>query len=275
MYISHFNSGVMRILARRMLQCAVQDERLRNRIWSASVVRQLDSIDGDAKALIWSIGIAWTVRAERVIGSIRPPTSFLLLFPALYCAAHFLMARLVWYGVPPSTQGMPNDARGLLRLALCIGLLGLVGCVAPGRVRRRVFVAAAFPLLALTGLFGAAWVTDLVTAAGLASPHEITATMMRGVGFGAAMSALLSLPALLLYRKVAAPIVLLSLVPAFARSNWTAQVQFHHAMSLLDLLWLACPFIFAAIGMVVTISICRRWQQCQVLPSVRPPYLES
>ena len=66
--------GLMRILARRMLQYAVQRERIRNCIWSASVERQLDSIEGDAKALIWSIGVAWTVRAERVIGSIKPPT---------------------------------------------------------------------------------------------------------------------------------------------------------------------------------------------------------
>ena len=265
----------MRMLARRMLQCAVQGERLRNRNWSASVVRQLDSIEGDAKALIWSIGVAWTVRAERVISSIKPPTSLLLLFPALYCAAHFLVARLVWYGIPPSTQGMPNDTRGLLRLALCVGLLGLVGCMAPGRVRRRVFVSAAFPLLGLTGLFGAEWGTDLVTAVGLASPHDITTTMIRDVGFTVAMSALLSLPALLLYRKVAVPVGILSLVPAFARSNWTAHAQFHHAMSLQDLFWLGCPFIFAAIGIVVTISTCRRWQQCQVLPLVRPPHFES
>jgi hypothetical protein len=266
---------LMRMLARTVLQCAVQDERLRNRIWSASIVHQLDSIEGNAKALIWSIGVAWTICAERVIGSIKPPTSLLLLFPALYCAAHFLIARLVWYGVPPAMHGVPDDARGLLRLALCVGLLGLVGCLAPGRVRRRIFVAAAFPLLGLTGLFGAAWGTDLVTAVGLASPHEITATMRRGVGFGVAMSVLLSLPALLLYRKVAAPIVLLSLVPAIARSNWTAHAQFHQAMSLPNLFWLGCPFIFAAIGMVVTISICRRLLQCQGLPLVRSPSLES
>ncbi len=249
----------------------MQRERIRNCIWSASVVRQLDSIEGDAKALIWSIGVAWTVRAERVIGSIKPPTSFLLLFPALFCAAHFLVARLVWYGVPPSIHGTLNDARGLLRLALCLGILGLVGCTAPGRLRRRVFVTAAFPLLGLTGLFGAAWGTDLVTAASVASSNDIMVTMICGVGFGVAMSALLSLPALLLYRRVAVPVVILALVPAFARSNWTAHAQFHRTMSLLDLFWLACPFIFAAIGIVVTIRICRQWQQCQVPPLVRPP----
>lgn len=263
------------MLARRVMQCATHDERLGNRAWSAFVVRQLDSMEGDAKALIWSIGVAWSVRVERVIGSIKPPTSLLLLFPALFCAAHFLIGRLVWYGVPPPTQGLPNDARGLLRLALCVGLLGLVGCMAPGRVRRRVFVAAAFPLLGLPSLFGAACGMDLVTAAGLASGHEITAIVIRGVGFGVAMSALLSLPALLLYRRVAAPVVVLALVPAFARSNWTAHARFHHAMSLLDLLWLGCPFILAAIGIVVTISICRRWQQCPILPLVRPPDFES
>ncbi len=267
--------GLMRRLARRMLQCAMWDTRLQNQTWPTFVVRQLDSIEGDAKALIWSIGVAWAVRAERAIGSIKPPTNLLLLFPALYCAAHFLVARLVWYGVPPATQGIPHDARGLLRLALCVGILGLVGYMAPGRVCRRLFVAAAFPLLGLTGLLGAAWGMNLVTASGLASPHEITATMMRDVGFGVAMSALLSLPALLLYRKMAAPLVILSLVPAVARSNWAAHAQFHHAMSLPDLFWLGCPFMFAAIGIVVTISTCRRWQQCQVLPLVRPPHLES
>jgi hypothetical protein len=147
--------------------------------------------------------------------------------------------------------------------------------MAPGRVGRRIFVAAAFPLLGLTGLFGAAWGMDLVTAAGLTSPHAITAAVIRGAGFGVAMSALLSLPALLLYQKVAAPIGVLSLVPAMARSNWTAHAQFHRAVSLLDLFWLACPFIFAALCIVVTISTCRRWQQSQVLPSARPPRLES
>jgi hypothetical protein len=267
--------GLMRRLACGMLQCAAQGGRLQNRTWPASLGRQLDSIEGDAKALIWSIGVAWSMRAERVIGSIKPPISFLLLFPALFCAAHFLVARLVWYGVPSSTQGIPDDTRGLLRLALCLGLLGSVGCMAPGRVRRRIFVAAAFPLLGVIGLFGAVWGTDLVTAASLASPHEIAVTMMRGVGFGVAMSALLSLPALLLYRSVAVPVVILSLVPAFARSNWAAHAQLHRAMSLPDLFWLACPFIFATIGMVITISTCRRWQQCQVLPLARPPYLES
>ena len=253
-----------------MVRSATRGERLQDRAWASYIVRQLDAVEGDAKALIWSIGFAWALRAERVIGSLQPATSCLLLFPALYCATHFLIGRLVWYGVP-SSLGLSHDARGLLRLALCIGLLALVGCVAPGHVRRRAFVASAFPLLGLTSLFGAAWGMDLMTASDMADHLAIAQALIRGIGFGVAMTALLALPALLLYREVAAPVVILALVPAIARSHWTANAHFRHAESLAELFWLACPFICAAIGIVVAIATCRRWQQ-RALRLVYPPY---
>jgi hypothetical protein len=253
-----------------MVRSATREDRWQDRAQVARIFQQFDLIEGDAQALIWSIGFAWTVRAERVIGSLEPATGCLLLFPALYCASHFLIGRLVWYGVPASAHGSSNDARGLLRLALCIGVLALVGCVAPGHIRRRIFVASAFPLLGVTSLFGAGWAMDLATAAGLADHLEMAQALMRGIGFGLAMSALLALPALLLYREVAAPVVILALVPAMARSNWTANAYFRHSQSLAELFWLACPFLCAAIGIVVATATCRRWQQC-ALPLAHPP----
>jgi hypothetical protein len=250
---------LIRRLASRMVRCATRDDRSPDR---AFIARQLDSIDGDARALIWSIGFAWAVRAERAIGSIKPATSCLLLFPALYCATHFLVGRLVWYGVPASAQGWSNDARGLLRLALCIGLLALVGFMAPGRLRRRVVVVCAFPLLGLTSLCSAGWGADLMTAVGLPDHLALAQVLIRGIGFGIAMTALLALPALLLYREMAAPVVILALVPAIARTHWTANAYFRHSESLAELFWLACPFICAAIGVVVAIATCRRWLCC-------------
>jgi hypothetical protein len=262
---------LMRKLAYKVTYYATREEQSIHRAWRLFVIRQLDSINGDAKALVWSIGIAWGLRGERVIGSITPATNCLLLFPALFCSSHFLIRHLVWYGVPPVSHGLSNDARGLIRLALCAGILALVGCVAPGHMRRRVFVASAFPVMGLTGLLGAACGMELVTAAGLAHHYGIALAVMRGIGLGVAMTAVLALPALLLYRDVAAPVVVLSLMPAIARSNWMAKIEFGASVSLADLLWRAWPFVCTAIGILVATAICRRWQRYLLLPMTRSP----
>jgi hypothetical protein len=253
-----------RLLSQRLTRSALRQERLEDPARALFIVRQLDSIAGDMHALMWSIGLAWALRVERVICSMTPQISSLLLFPALYCTTHCLIGRLVWYGMPPSALGLAYDVRGLLRLALCIGVLALVGSVAPGQLRRRLFVTSAFPFLGLTGLFGATWGMDVITAVRLADHYQIVQTLLRGIGFGLAIPALLSIPALLLYREVAAPVGILSLVPAFARSNWTANTRFHGCLSLADFIWLGYPFLCAAIGIVIATSACRRWQQYSI-----------
>jgi hypothetical protein len=262
---------LMRRLAYRMVCYATRDERLNHGAWPVFFVRQLDSIKGDAKALVWSIGFAWGLRGERVIGSITPATNCLLLFPALYCSSQFLMRRLIWYGVPPFSGGQSNDSRGLLKLALCASLLAVVGGVAPGHIRRRVFVASAFPFMALTGLLSVACGAQLVAAAGLTPHQEIVLALIRGIIIGIVMTTVLTLPALLLYREVAAPVVMLSLLPAIARSHWTAKSQFGDTLSLEQLLWLAFPFVCTAIGVVIATAVCRRWQQYVLLPMAHPP----
>jgi hypothetical protein len=90
---------------------------------------------------------------------------------------------------------------------------------------------------------------DLMTAVGRADHFEIAQALVRGIGFGLAMTTLPALPALLLYREVGAPVVILALVPAIARSNWTANAYFRHSGSVAELFCRACPFICAAVAL--------------------------
>lgn len=252
-------SRLVRILAIKRVSRATCDGRGQHPTRASLVVHQLDSTENDVRALIWSVGFAWSVRTEHIIGSIRPVTNCLLLLPALYLAAHILIGRLVWYGLPPPSPGLSDDARGLLRLALAAGLMALVGCVAPGHVRRRVFVASAFPILGLTSQFGGAWGMAHLTALGQAG--HIAWSLLGAIGFGLVMTTLLALPALILYRNVAVPVIVLAAVPTIARANWTATAYLRHPEPLAQICWHACPFICAAIGIVAAIATCRHWQQ--------------
>ncbi|MGC1458446.1 MAG: hypothetical protein WA825_09240 [Steroidobacteraceae bacterium] len=227
------------------------------------IAHQLDSRDNNVQAVIWPMGFISAVRIEHAIGAIKPVINCLLVIPALYLAAHFLIGRLIWYGVPPLLLGLSDDARGLLRLVVGIGLLVLVGWVAPGHVRRRIFVASVFPLLGLISLFGAAWGMNLQSGAGPAG--HIGLMLCGAIGFGLAMSALLALPAMILYRDAAMPVIILAIVPAVARANWMANSDIHHSESLTRICWDACPFICSAIGIVTVVVTCRHWQRRAVL----------
>jgi hypothetical protein len=188
------------------------------------ILGELDRISGDAEALVWALGCAWEIKVERGIRRHQPSVNLALLAGGLYITGHFLLMHLSWYGIPPSLPpaGIDESRRGLVRLGIYLGLIIFLTWVLSGRHSRRVFGAVMFPFLAFSSLAAyaaAVHVTNMIAFAGLDPALNI---LLRGPMSGVAAALLLSLPCVLLYRQLATPVAVLSLIPAIARETWLA-----------------------------------------------------
>jgi len=239
--------------------------------WSRLLTRELESIEGDLEALIWAIGCVWAVDVEGFIRRTRPMLMISLLMAGLYVTVHWLVTHLAWYGLPrPPLESLSGPPRGLLKIAVFLVLIMLIGAVTPGRRRRRVFAAAAFPLLALLALPATALGVQIVTALDLPRAHPAIAMIVSGPVFGFVVAVLLSLPFVLLYRSSAVPIAMLALLPPIAKTIWNVDLQAwstHPYRTFLIQIW---PFACSLLLIVMFTRVCDRWLRRVPGSSVKP-----
>jgi hypothetical protein len=222
--------------------------------------RQLEGIAGDIEALVWAVGCVWALRVERLIGKLHPAANCALFLAGLYLGVSYLLTHLAWYGVPGPPPGFPPDGRRVLaKIAIVIGSSTLVGLVAPGRPRRRVFAACAFPFLGLLGLWVATGGMELVKSIGLPAPYATTEAVLRGLAFGFLAAASLSLPSVLLYRATATPVAILAFIPAGAKADWAAvgpRASLFTPATFFCHVW---PFLCSLIVITIFTCVCQRW----------------
>jgi hypothetical protein len=257
----------VRRLARLLVRHAANILRGTRSSWSDAMENELEHIESGNGALIWAIGCVWAAYIDRYASRARPVLSAVLLLVALLLIARYFLAFLVWYGVSLGGLGLP-DARAIapLKLALCLGVIGLAGAAAPGRWRWRVLAGAAFPFLAFLSFLAVAWIA--IQASGLITslpwPHGQTWFFVKfgiaGLIFGAALTVVMSLPFALVYRSRAVPIAILALMPEV--SNFIEQIvhgtnlAVHPVMILTAFIW---PWLCALSGVALGALWCNRW----------------
>ncbi|MDB6046438.1 MAG: hypothetical protein JWM63_4989 [Gammaproteobacteria bacterium] len=248
------------MLARALVRYAANGLARGGPAWLQLMERELERIASDVEGLIWAIDCVWAIRMERFLSKTPPPLNCALLFVGLYLTIHYLLTHLAWYGLPPRRFEFLDDSlRGFLKLAIFIGLVGLVAVATPGSPRRRVFAALAFPFLGLLGILATAFGLQIVNGLTLLEGNPAVAIIMRGLIFGLIVAALLSLPSVLLYRARAASIAALALVPAIAKTTWTMgqpHQSLHAYASLFAHIW---PFICSLIIIAIFTRVCHRW----------------
>jgi hypothetical protein len=213
--------------------------------WAALLQAELERIQRDREALIWAIGCAWSTNVERYFSKGRPFLTSALLVLGLYVTTHYLLAHLSWYGFTPRP---PVDAeapsRMFIKLALFLTLTILVRLVTPGEPRRKLIAAVAFPLLAMMILEvsrAASEVTEAVTP--IVGSSDI-GSMVRVALFGVVVSALVSLPFVLVYRRYASALACLAMVPTFARFLGELRPTVHTMRDVLgEMAPFACSFL--------------------------------
>lgn len=175
----------------------------------------------DIEALLWSLGCVWMIRAERFLARSPPLLNSSLLVMGLYCAANYLLPQLAVQVASQQELGQGDEiACGFLRLGITIAVLVVVSFATPGRPRRRIFGAVVFPFLGLFGLLAVTLGCEIVGSLGAPTSHSAAVAVLDGMIIGAIVAALLAVPAALLYRSSAAPLVTLMLVPAIAKAGW-------------------------------------------------------
>jgi hypothetical protein len=223
--------------------------------------RHLEGIGNDLEALVWAVGCLWALRVEGLIVKFPPALNAVLFLASLYVGVNYLLTHLAWYGLPHQPTDPPEEIlRSVAKVAIFIGLLTLVGLVAPGHSRRRVFAACAFPLMGLLALCMTAVGTELVSTLSFGAVQPDIGAILRGLVLGAVVAAPLALPSVLLYRTTAAPVANLALLPAIAKAE-SVVADAPAAVHTYEAIFLhAWPYICSLALTVVFVYTCDRWQ---------------
>lgn len=214
--------SLLRVIARTLVRCAVSGRVHSRDDWQTFLERQLDGIKGDMEALIWATGCLWALRIERLIARAPPIVNCALFLAGLHLGVNILLAHLIWYGFPRTSLELEADGqRTFIKLALFLGVVAVVGFASPGSPRRRIFAAAAFPLLGLLAMLAVTAGMELVNIIRLPG-YPLIEAMLRGLMLGMLIAGLLSLPAVLLYRSSGVPVAILCILPAMAKADASA-----------------------------------------------------
>lgn len=251
-------STVLRALAHRLIGYAAAGLR-RRQSWHGLMNEHLLYTENDLEALVWAIGCVWVTRIERSICK-SPPLNCILLLLGLYVSFQYLVAHLVWYGVPRAQVGAQDDSfRQLLKFAIFILVLLVAAGATPGRRTRRLFAAVTFPFVALLGIATVAFANQVLMPVALDDSGAMINLLIRGPIVGLVIAGVLSLPAVLIYRTAGAAIAVLALIPAVAR-NVSAAAQSRPGLAGHELLlchvW---PLLCSAIAVASFTIVLRRW----------------
>ena len=233
---------------------------------------RLDGIAGDVEALLWAVGCIWVLRVERRISKLHPVVNCALFLVGLCFGVNCLLTHLAWYGVPSRLpELLPDAARGCAKIAILSSLSALVGFVAPGVPRRRVFVACAFPLFGLLALSVTAVGMALASSIGWPQEYPAAGAVLRGLAFGLAVAAPLALPAVLLYRATAAPVAVLAVIPAIAKADWNGARSHVGLYDADGLFWHILPVLCSLIVITAFTWLCHRTLTRTLEAGWRPP----
>jgi lysylphosphatidylglycerol synthetase-like protein (DUF2156 family) len=225
--------------------------------WSALLQAEFDEIQSDREALVWAVGCAWGMSVEPYISKARPFLTCSLMLLGMYLTMHHLLAHLSWYGLSPSHVTYANGAaREFLKLAVFLATMALICIVAPGKPRRKVIAAVAFPLFAM--------MTLEASAAGFEVVHTLTSAfvlprlelIVRAALFGTIVATVVSLPFALLYRSHAASVACLALIPALAKSLSEVQPSVYTLNRLLEQV---APYACSLLLIAFFSSTCHQW----------------
>lgn len=255
----------LRLLARMLVHYAVSRRVRARSYWRAFLERHLAQIGGDIEAVVWAAGCAWSMRVERLIAKAPPVVNCALFLVGLNLEVKFLFAHLGWYGFPrgPLDFGVSAE-REFAKFAISLCAIIIVGLAAPGSAHRRVFVACTFPFLgvlamSMTGV-GIQFASDIHLP-----EFPIAEAVLRGVALGVSIAAPLALPAALLYRSVAVPVAILSVLPAIAKADANLP-QLRFASYADVLFWRLGPFMCALVVVMASTWACNRWQSRSLRP---------
>ena len=224
--------------------------------WHALLERHLEGIVGDLEALIWAAGCVWTLRVERLIVRAPPIVNCALFLAGVHLGVNILFAHLSWYGFPRAPLGAENETqRAFIKLVIYLGAVALVGLASPGSPRRRIFAACAFPLLGLVALAAFAPGMELANHTIRLAEYPVEEAVLRGLALGVLIAILLSVPAVLLYRSSAVPVVILSVLPGVAKSN--AGVAHPRSVAYTEVLFCQLgPILYALAVLALSTYIC-------------------
>ena len=262
----------LRALARVLVRYAAKGSAHLRPFWRALMERRLEAIAGDVEALLWALGCVWALRVERRIGKFHPVVNCALYLIGLCLGVNYLLTHLAWYGVPSAPpESFPVAVHECAKIAILTGLSALVGFLAPGRPRRRVFVACAFPLFGLLALWATAVGMELTSSIGWPPGYPAAGAVLRGVAFGLTVAAPLALPAVLLYRGTAAPVAVLALIPAIAKAAWSGAPGHADSYDADIFFWRLWPYLCALIVVTTFTCICHRSLSRTLEDAGRPP----
>jgi hypothetical protein len=225
----------------------------------AFMERQLDRIRSDVEAVVWAVGCVWALRVERVILRLHPGFNVVLFLGGLTLGVNMLLPHLSWYGVPAATlDAAAATPRAMARAMIFIACVALVGVATPGSPRRRIFAACTFPLFGIGALVTACLGIHVASVIVFSQEQLPLELLLRGLACGVFIAAVLSLPAVLLYRTAAAPVGTLALLPIVAKADWAASYlggSWHETF-----LWHLGSFLCALALLSLFTHACRRWQ---------------
>jgi hypothetical protein len=127
-----------------------------------------------------------------------------------------------------------------------------------GSPRRRIFAACSFPLVGLLAMLATTLGMEFADCIRLPE-YPVAEAVLRGLALGLLIAALLSLPAALLYRGSAVPVVILSVLPAIAKVD--ASASHSHLLDYGEVLfWRMGPYLCALVVVAVSTFVCDRLQ---------------
>lgn len=252
-------SKMLRKSARALVRCSVNRRIRSRRYWQAFLDRHLEGIADDLEALIWAAGCLWALRVERLIVRAPPFVNCILFLVGVHLGINILFAHLGWYGFPRAPLGAESETqRAFIKFILYLGTVALVALASPGSPRRRTFAACSFPLLGLLAMVAFALGMGVANAIQL-EEYPAGEAALRALALGLVIAMLLSVPAALLYRRSAVPVVILSVLPAIAKANASAALPRPAAYSD-ALFWHLAPVLCALALLALSTYICDQLQ---------------